>query len=61
MRRQASARPAVFLSQNFRYFPTFQVVILVKCNFVLDKCLMESEQVIFIFAEAWPYNFHVSQ
>ena len=30
--RQASAQPAVFLSQNFRYFPAFQVAILDKYN-----------------------------
>ena len=45
--RQASAQPGVFLSQNSRYFPAFQVVILVKYTilFVLSKCLMDSEQV----------------
>ena len=60
--RQASARPGVFPCQNFRYFPSFYVVILVKYTvlFVLGKCLMDSEQVILIFTEVWLYNFHVS-
>ena len=60
--RQASAQTAVFLSQNFRYFPAFYVVILVKFTvlFVFGKCLMGSEQVILIFTEVWPHNFHVS-
>ena len=60
---QASTRPGVFLSQNLRYFPVFYVVILVKYAvlFVLGKCLMDSEQVILIFTEVWPYNFHVSR
>ena len=51
--RHASTWPAVFLSQNFRYFPVFYVVILVKYTvlFVLGKCLMDSEQVILIFTE----------
>ena len=61
--RQASTWPGVFLSENFRYFPVFKVVILVKYTvlFVLGKCLMDSEQVILIFTEVWPYNFHVSR
>ena len=62
--RQASARPGAFLSKNFRCFPSFQVVILVKHTvlFVLGKCLMDSEQVILIFTEVWPtINFHVSR
>ena len=61
--RQASPQPGVFLSQNFRYFPSFQVVTLVKYTvlFVLGKCLMDSEEVILIFTEVWFYNFHVSQ
>ena len=61
--RQASDQPGVFLSQNFRFFPAFQVVILVKYTvlFVLGKHLMDFEQVILIFTEVWPYNFHVSQ
>ena len=60
---QASAQPAVFLFQNFRYFPAFYIVILVKYTvlFILDKYLMDSEQVILIFTEVWSYNFHVSQ
>ena len=60
---QASAWPGVFLSQKFKYFLAFLVVILVKYNvlFILGKCLMDSEQVILIFTEVWPYNFHVSQ
>ena len=49
-------------TQNFRYFPAFKV-ILVKYTvlFILGKCLMDSEQVILIFAELWPYSFHVSR
>ena len=54
--------PAVFLSQNFRYFPAFYVVILVKYDvlFVLGKCFMNPEQVILIFTKVWPHNFYVS-
>ena len=61
--RQASARPEAFLSQNFRYIPAFKVVYVVKYTvlFVFGKCLMDSEQVIFIFTEVWPYNFHGSR
>ena len=60
--RQASAWPGTFLSQNFRCFPYFKVVILVKYTFlfVLGKCFMDSEQVSLIFTEVWLYNFHVS-
>ena len=63
MSRQASTLPAVLLSQDFRYFPVFYVVILVKYTvlLVLGKCLMDSGQVILIFTDVWPYNFHVSQ
>ena len=61
--RQASTRPGVFLSQNFRYFTSFKVVNLEKYTvlFVLGKCFMDSEQVILIFSEVWLYNFHVSR
>ena len=61
--RKASAWPAVFLSQNFRYFPVFWDVISVKYTviFVLGTCLMDFEQLILIFTEVWPYNFDVSQ
>ena len=60
--RQASAQPGVFLSQDFRYFPAFEVAILVKYTvlLVLGKCVMASKEVIFIFTEVWPYRFHVS-
>ena len=60
--KQASAQPGVFLSQNFRYFPAFEVAILVKYTvlLVLGKCVMASKEVIFIFTEVWPYRFHVS-
>ena len=61
--RQASAWLAVFVSQNFKYFPAFKLVILVKyiVLFVLGKCLMDSKEVIFIFTGVWPFNFHVSR
>ena len=61
--KQAIIWPGIFLSQNFRYFPAFQVLILVKYTvfFVLGKCLIYSEQVILIFTEVCPYNFHVSR
>ena len=57
---QASAWPGVFLSQKFKYFLAFLVVILVKYNvlFILGKCLMDSEQVILIFTEVWLNNFY---
>ena len=64
--RQASAQPAVFLSQNFRYFPAFSVVIIVKYPALisLGKFLTDFEQVItevfFIFTDVWPYIFDVS-
>ena len=64
--RQASAQPAVFLSQNFRYFPALLVVIIVKypALIFLGKFLMDIEQVItevlLIFTEVWPCNFDVS-
>ena len=60
--RQASAQPAVFRYQKFRYFSAFWVVILVKYTvlFILGKCLMNSEQVILIFTEVWHYKFDVS-
>ena len=62
-RRQASAQPGAFLSQNFLYFPSFWVVILVKYTVlsVLGKCFIDSEQVILIFTEVWLYNFDVSR
>ena len=28
--------------------------------FVLGKCLIDSEHVILIFTEVWPYNAHVT-
>ena len=42
--RQANSWSLVFLSQIFRYFPAFQVAILVKYPvvFILGKCLMDS-------------------
>ena len=54
--RQARTQPGVFLSQNFRYFPVFQVFILVKYTvlFALGKRSMDSEQVILVFTEVWP-------
>ena len=44
LRRRANTWPLVFLSQVFRCFPVFQVVILVKYPvlFFLGKCLMDS-------------------
>ena len=44
-------------------FQPFKLFFLEKYTvlFVLGKCLMDSEQVILIFTEVWPYNFHVSQ
>ena len=61
--RQASTWPGIFLSRNFRYFPVFKLLFLVKyvVIFVLSKCLMDSEQVILIFTEVWPWYFHVSR
>ena len=61
--RQASAWLAVFVSQNFKYFPAFKLVILEKyiVLFVLGKCLMDSKEVILIFTGVWPFNFHVSR
>ena len=60
--RQASTWHLVFLSWIFRYFPAFQIVILVEypVHFILGKCLMDSQQVLFSFTEVWPYNFHLS-
>ena len=42
--RQANTWPIAFLSQIFRYFPAFQVVILVEYPVLLflGKCLMDS-------------------
>ena len=63
MSRQVSARPGVFLSLNFRYFPAFKVVILVKYTvlFVLGKCLMDFKQVILIFTGVSPDYFLLSR
>ena len=45
--------PLVFLSQIFRYFPAFQVVILVEhpVLFVLGKCLLDSYLILLISPE----------
>ena len=63
--RQVSTRPGVFLSKNFRYFPSFLSYYFseIYCTFCfgpVGKCLMDSEQLILIFTEVWLYNFHVS-
>ena len=55
--RQASARPAVFFLRILDTIRLVKYTVL----FVLGKCLMDSEQVILIFTNVWPYNFHVSQ
>ena len=51
--RQANTWPLAFLSQIFRYFLAFYVVILVEYPVLLffGKCLMDSLQVLSIFTE----------
>ena len=43
-------------------FSDFRVVILAKyvVFFILGKCLLDSYQLLLIFAEVWLYNFYVS-
>ena len=61
--KHLASSSSFFLSEIFRYVPAFQAVIFVKYPllFILSKCLMDSYQVLLIFTEIWPYDFHVSR